>query len=117
MNNKNEEKEELSCSGCAQDCEHAGQEEIEEADENKMYLHLDEDTNLECDIISKFNVDDRNYIVLLPIDEEEALIYEFVELDEDQTTLITIESEEEFEKVSKVFYDKYLEEMESEDNN
>lgn len=112
MTNKNDENKEMSCSSCSLDCEHANGES-EEQEQNKMYLHLDEDTNLECDVLSIFEVDDREYIVLLPIDEEEALIYEYIPLENDEVRLITIESEEEFEKVSKVFYDIYLEEEEN----
>ena len=64
-------------------------------------------------------MDDQDYIALLPVDEhgtpldEEVIIYRYAEDEEGSPVLDNIESDEEFEAVSKVF-DAMLEEAEEE---
>lgn len=89
-------EKELEC-GCG--CEH------EEGFET-MFLTLDDDTEIECAILGVFDVDDKEYIALLPINEENVLLYEYKEID-GEIELGLIESDEEFDKVSEEFNSLY----------
>ena len=81
--------------GCGHDHDH---------EENAtVTLTLDDDTELECSILGTFDIEDAEYIVLLPIDDEEVLIYRYDHVGE-EVTLGLIESDEEFELVSETFY-------------
>lgn len=91
--------------GCGQDHD----EEME-----TMFLTLDDDTEVECGIIGIFEVEGKEYIALLPINDETVLIYEYKE-DGDEVDLGLIESDEEFEKISDAFYDLYEDEDEEDD--
>lgn len=71
-------------------------------------LTLDDDTQLECLVMSIFPVDDKNYIALLPIDSvdedaSEIYLYQYVEHDNDEIELINIEEDDDFKKVSEAF--------------
>lgn len=77
-------------------------------------LTLDDDTELDCLVMSIFPVDDKDYIALLPadsVDEDasEIYIYQYVEHDNEDIELLNIEDDEEFEKVSQAF-DELLDE-------
>ncbi|MCI8341865.1 MAG: DUF1292 domain-containing protein [Firmicutes bacterium] len=74
-----------------------------------MTLTLDDDTELECGIIGVFEVEDKEYIALLPVDDETVLIYEYSENGE-EIELGLIEDDIVFEKVSNTFYDLWEEE-------
>ena len=78
-----------------------------------MTLTLDDDTELECGIIGVFEVDGKEYIALLPLDDETVLIYEYKE-NGDDVELGLIEDDDLFEKVSNTFYDLWEEEEEEE---
>lgn len=107
MNDINNEENSNEC-GCGCDCNDIDNEEIEA----RMYLQLDDDTELECDVLAIFELDEKEYIVLLPVEEEEALIYQYILLDNDEVDLISIEDEKEFDKVAEAFHDIYLSEEE-----
>ena len=85
--------EEHSDCGCG--CGH--EEEME-----TMFLTFDDDTEVECGVLGVFDVDGKEYIALLPITDETVLLYEYRET-EDGIELDSIESDEEFNKVSEVF--------------
>lgn len=89
--------------GCGHDHDH----DHEEMD--MIYLTLDDDSELECEVLGIFEVEDKEYIALLPIGEEEVLLYGYKELEEDDFDLLPIENEEEFELVSEAFYALYSE--------
>ena len=95
-----EDKELCGCGcGCGHDHEHE-QEEME-----TVTLTLDDDTELECAILGVFDVEGiegKEYIALLPLEDETVLIYEYKEDGED-IELTLIEDDEEFEKVSEAF--------------
>lgn len=78
-------------------------------DPDKIYLTLIDDTEVECNILGTFEVDELEYIALVPIDEEEVLLYRFEEKG-DNLELINIEDDEEFEIVSEAFYTLFVEE-------
>lgn len=70
-------------------------------------LTLDNNEEVECAIISIFDVEDRQYIALLPLegrdaDEGEVYLYRYEEKD-GQPELGNIETDAEFEIVSEAF--------------
>ena len=74
-------------------------------------ITLEDDQELKCVVLGNFEVEDKDYIALLPEGTDEVLIYRFVEL-EDGVDLQNIETDEEFEKVSVVF-NEFMDEMEA----
>ena len=92
MENKNNCNCECSCHD---NCE-------EHENENKIYLETVDGENLECNILGTFDVDQKDYIALLPEYSESVFIYEFKE-DGEELELIRIEDEEEYKKISEIF--------------
>ena len=77
-----------------------------------MFLTLDDDTEMECGILGVFEVEDlegKEYIALLPLEDETVLLYEYKEVG-DEIELNVIEDDDEFDKVSNAFYDMYEDE-------
>ena len=86
----------------------------EEEQEMTVTLTLDDDTEMECGILGVFAVDgiaDKEYIALLPLEDETVLLYEYKE-NEAGIELLNIESDDDFEKVSNTFYDLFDDEDE-----
>lgn len=92
-------------------------------DDNDMYvtLDLDDGTQVECEIITIFDIEDQDYIVLLPLDEngEEnaegtVYIFRYFEDEEGNPSLENIQSDEEYEAVEERF-DELLDEAEFEE--
>ncbi len=85
-------------------------------------LTLEDDTELECMILTTFSADDNQYIALLPLDEEgqpdeeaEVLLYRYVDHGDDaDPELFNIETDEEYEKAADAF-DELLDEAEFEE--
>ena len=93
-----------------------GKEYLDDEEELFVTLTLDDDSEIECEVITIFEVDEQDYIVLLPLEqseeeEGEVFIYRYFEDEDGEPSLDNIETEEEFEKVSKVF-DEILEDEE-----
>lgn len=91
--------------------------ENEEFEEPTVSMTLEDGTELECDVIAIFPVEDKDYIALLPnkpvegFDENEVFLYRYKELEGDDIELAQIESEEEYEAVADAF-DELLDEEE-----
>lgn len=73
-------------------------------------LDMDDGTQVECEILTIFEVNDQDYIALLPLDEngdenEEGIvyIYRYFEDEEGNPSLENIENDEEYEAVEEVF--------------
>ena len=99
--------------GCGHDHDHDMEELNEELD--TITLTLDDDTELQCSILGVFDVEgieDNEYIALLPEDDETVLIYQYKELENDEIELLTIEDDDEFDKVSAAFDSLFDEEEE-----
>jgi len=90
--------------GCEHDHEHddccCGEHEHQ-----TMTIITDENEELKCSVLGTFDVDDKEYIALLPMGEEEVLIYRFILHEDDSFELLNIETDEEFEKVEDVFFE------------
>lgn len=97
------------------------QNPIDEETDIQVTLSLDDGSEVECDILTIFNIDEQDYIVLLPLDEngnENAeggvFIYRYFEDEEGNPSLENIESDEEYEIVADRF-DELLDEAEYEE--
>ena len=87
-------------------------------DEPTVILTLEDGTELECAVLTIFEVEKKEYMALFPLDGEDdadILLYGYKEVGEDDLELIYIENDEEYEKVSDVF-DMLLDEVEYEEN-
>lgn len=80
-------------------------------------LTLENDEELECAVLTIFETDGREYIALLPLDENgdnddgQVYLYRFIDNGEDKEPgLENIIEDEEFERVSEAFND-WLEEQ------
>lgn len=87
-------------------------------------ITLEDDTEVECDIVTILEVDKQDYIILLPTNtggrfpEDEVWIYRHIEDPDDpdaEPTLEYIDSDEEYEKVAEAF-DEYLDALEFDDD-
>lgn len=97
-----------------ENCHHDHDHDHEEMD--IIYITLDDDSELECEVIGIFEVEEKEYIALLPLGEEEVLLYGYKELENDEFDLDSIEDEEEFELVSEAFYALYSDDEDFEDD-
>ena len=80
-------------------------------------LTLDNDEELGCDIITFFTAGDNEYVALAPQgDEFDGIVYlyRYIEHDNEEPELITIESDEEYEIASDAF-DEWLDNLEFEE--
>ena len=88
-------------------------------EEVTVTLTLDNDEVIECAVLTIYSVDDKEYIALLPLDEEgdnedgEVYIYRYSEVD-GEPTLENIEDDDEYEAAADAF-DEWLDEQEFED--
>lgn len=85
-------------------------------DEMFVTLTLDDDTEVECIVITIFEANEKDYIALLPIEEEnedegEVFLYRYSEDAEGNPILDNIESDDEYEVVADRF-DEWLDEQE-----
>lgn len=98
-----------------------------EEGEATVTLTLDDDTELECAIVSIFPAGDKEYIALLPLEgseaeEGEVFIYRYTENEDGEPNLENIEDDDEYEIVADAFdelldseeYDEIVEEDEEE---
>ncbi|GAA0178730.1 hypothetical protein SH2C18_17310 [Clostridium sediminicola] len=85
----------------------------ESEDMSIMTLILDDDKELKCNVVGIFPCDEREYIALLPMEEEDVLLYRYEENGE-EVALNNIEDDAEFEKVSDAFWDMVDEEADEE---
>lgn len=81
-------------------------------------LTMDDDSEVECSILTIFELEEQDYIVLLPLDENgdenedgEVFIYRYLEDEDGNPSLENIENEEEYEAVTDRF-DELLDEAE-----
>lgn len=90
-----------------------------EQEEQVITLTMDDDTEIECIVISIFEVKGQDYIALLPVEEAmseedgEVFLYRYNE-DNGELDLQNIENDDEYESVAEAF-SMIIEEMESED--
>ena len=89
-------------------------------EEVTVTLTLDNDEVIECAVLTIYSVDNKEYIALLPLDEdgdnEEGVvfIYRYVETEDGVPTLENIDDDDEYEAAADAF-DEWLDEQEFED--
>ena len=90
----------------------------DDPDDYRVTLDLDDGTSVECAILTILEVDDQDYIVLVPVDENdepieegEVFIYRYYEDEDGNTSLDNIDNDDEFDRVSECF-DEFLDEQE-----
>jgi len=89
-------------------------------EEVTVTLTLDNDEVIECAVLTIYNVEEKEYIALLPLDEEgdneegDVFIYRYVETEDGEPTLENIEDDDEYEAAADAF-DEWLDEQEFED--
>ena len=85
---------------------------MENETENMITLLDDEGKEVECEVIDLFEFEEKEYIVLLQVDEEDPYILR-VDKDQDGSEVFAvIEDDEEFDKVAEA-YDELLGEEEN----
>jgi len=67
-----------------------------------IQLTLEDGSEVSAAVLETFELESKQYIALLPVEEENVLLYEFKE-DGEGVELINIESDEEFDAVSQAF--------------
>ena len=89
--------------------------DAENDEEMTVTLTLDDGTELECVVLTIFEAGEKEYIALLPEDDETVLIYQYNEIDDDvyiyryietdpeNPDLENIDSDEEYEIVADAF--------------
>ena len=91
------------CAACGTDCETG----LDQQDA-MVTLTLDDDTEVDCAVLTIFPVGDREYIALLPIDEEgnnddgEVYLYRYTEVN-GNPMLDNIEDDDEYELAADAF--------------
>lgn len=101
------DKHECNCNGkenkteneCGCECGHEHKHEAMPL----ITIALDDNTKLECNVAGVFSYNDKDYIALIPVDEEEALFYTYEELDEEMV-MNNIQDDEEYEKIEDYFF-------------
>lgn len=79
--------------------------EVEDFDEEDIItLEFDDDTAVDAEVIGVFELDDKEYIALAPIDgTDDVYIYGYKDNDDETFELLEIEDEEEFNKAVEEF--------------
>jgi len=106
-----EDKELCNC-GCDDEC--GCDDGCDCHDEEIMTLTLEDGTEIECAVIAVFPVEEKEYIALLPLENQEdgeVFLYGYEEDEEGGFELVSIESDEEYDAVTKAF-DEILDEAE-----
>ena len=93
------------------DCGHDHGEE-----QRTVTLTMEDDSEVECVILGTFDVDEKEYIALMPMDSDEVFIYNFVTLEDGEIKLSLIEDDDEFQTVSDAFYEVFADEFEEFDD-
>lgn len=98
-----------------------GNDNFEEDEDLFVTITLEDDSEIECQVLTIFEVGGQDYIALLHDDGEEdgeIFIYRYFEDEDGEPGLDNIETQEEFDMVSEVFdeivedgeYDEIIEE-------
>lgn len=94
-----------------------GQNGQEDDERDTVTLTLDDNTELECLVLTTLEVGGNQYIALLPLDEDAeeeegtVYLYRMVVKGEDDIELINIEDDDEYDRAAEAF-DEYLDSLE-----
>lgn len=104
MGNEHDENCSGDCSACASDCETGF-----DSHDATVTLTLDDDTTVECAVLTIYEAGDKEYIALLPLDENgeneegEVFLYRYSETKDGQPELENIEDDTEYETAADAF--------------
>ena len=89
-----------------------GLEEFDELD-NKIILNDEEGNEIEFEFLDVVEVDDKEYVVLLPVEEAEKgeVVIFRIEGTEEEESYVSLDDEAEAEKVFQVFKEKTKDEF------
>ncbi len=92
---------------CTCGCQDANDEEM------KITLEFDDGEKVEVEPLFLFALDNKDYIALVPVDEEsdDVYLYRYHDLADEEFEFLDIEDDEEFDKVCKEF-ERIIEETE-----
>lgn len=80
-------------------------------EEQYLTILLENDEELKCSVLSIFDVNDKEYMALLPVGDDQVLLYQYVEHNEEDFELLNIETEEEFAAVEDAFFNIFDEDL------
>ena len=90
-------------------------EELLDEDEDFITLEFEENgkvTEVECEIMGIFDVEDQEYIALLPDDgTDDVYLYGYKEISDEEFELVDIVDDAEFDKVAAAFNELEIEEI------
>lgn len=91
------------------DFEDFDDEDYEEVEDfREIILTLDDDSELKCLVVAQYQVDEQDYIALLPVEDEvpgDILLYRASYNDDEETFDVSmIEDEKEFELAAEAYY-------------
>ena len=94
----------------------ADEKNLNEEEEMTVTLTLDDDTEVECFVLTIFTAGERDYIALLPMEGEdseegEVYLYRYSETEDGTPVLDNIEDDDEYEIVADAF-DEMLDDQE-----
>jgi uncharacterized protein YrzB (UPF0473 family) len=102
--------DDMNKTGCnPSDCASCGGGCGGSADHRTITLTMEDDTEIECAILTIFPVDAKEYIALLPLDEDgqnhdgEVYLYAFTRTEAGDPMLENIEDDGEYEKAAEAF--------------
>ena len=86
----------------------ADEKNLNEEEEMTVTLTLDDDTEVECVVLTIFTAGERDYIALLPMEGEdseegEVYLYRYSETEDGTPVLDNIEDDEEYDIVADAF--------------
>lgn len=87
-------------------------------DEPTIVITLEDGSELECAVLTVFDVEEKEYIALYPLtgnDDEEVILYRYHESSDEEWDVEYIEDDEEYEKVCDIF-DQMLDDAEYEES-
>lgn len=112
-----EENEEVKCTHSCETCGGCGHDHEEFEEESGILTFVDDDgKDVRFEILDVITLDEKEYLVVLPVDEEDAgvLILE-IKQEDGEEVYDTVTDDEEAEKVFKKFQEEYGEDDEDEE--
>ncbi len=80
------------------------EDKYREEDSDFITLEFDDGQEVECEIMGIFDLDEKEYIALVPDDDSDDIyLYGYKEINDDEFELIDIEDDAEFDRVVKEF--------------
>lgn len=75
-----------------------------------LNIVLEDGEELPSEVIGIFEVDGKEYIALLPENDDRVLLYIYEELNDEDVDLQNIEDDQEFERVTEAFWEIFSDE-------